>query len=278
MSFAFFKVDYYLYILKILLAKNVFRGFNSSMKILPINNNFKINALNFRAVNSNKVNQNIQKDEFVRSTDSLDIARLKDLGISHFRLIDSNSVRGVTLAKQKTSILQELKECGIDTIIDLRSEGGVNSKYAKDCAENGLEYMNFKLKLNMPIFNAPLATKLSSEERAKQNHEFIEKLPKFFEKMNSGKYYMACLLGLHRTDLAVTMNYLLNPKEPVTPPTLSHMFFKEETNFTNKYIGAMKNFLKNVSTEDKKILGLPENFNQIFDSRVLKLRMMNCAK
>lgn len=248
------------------------------MKILPITNNFKIRPQSFRAANPNYISQIPQNDEFVRNTGSLDIARLKALGISHFRLIDSNSVRGVTLANQKKSILPELKECGIDTIIDLRAEGDENSVYAKDCAESGLEYMNFKLKINMPIFNAPLSTKLSSEERAKQNHEFIERLPKFFEKMNNGKYYMACLLGLHRTDLAVTMNYLLNPKEPVTPPTLSHMFMKEETNFTNKYIGAMKNFLKNVSAEDKRFLGLPENFNSIFDSRVLKLRMMNCAK
>ena len=248
------------------------------MKILPITNNFRIRTINFRANENNYVSKVPQTDEFVRNTNSLDIARIKALGISHFRLIDSNSVRGVTLAKQKTSILKELKECGIDTIIDLRSEGGKDSKYAQDCADNGLEYMNFKLKLNMPIFNAPLNSKLSLEDRAKQNREFIEGLPKFFEKMNNGKYYMACLLGLHRTDLAVTMNYLLNPKEPITPPTLSHMFMKEETNFTNKYIGAMKNVLKNMNAEDRKFLGLPENFKNIFDARVLKLKIMNCAK
>ena len=248
------------------------------MKILPITNNFNIKSINFKAKESDYVFKTPQKDEFVRSTDSLDIARLKALNISHFRLIDSNSVRGVTLANQKKPILTELKECGIYNVIDLREEGCKDSKYDQSCAENGLEYMNFKLKINMPIFNAPLATKLSSEERAKQNHEFIEGLPKFFEKMNNGKYYMACLLGLHRTDLAVTMNYLLNPKEPKTPPTLSHMFIKEETNFTNKYIGAMKNLLKNISVKEKAFLGLPENFHQIFDSRVLKLRLMNCAK
>lgn len=248
------------------------------MKILPITNNFRIRTINFRANENNYVSKVPQTDEFVRNTNSLDIARIKALGISHFRLIDSNSVRGVTLAKQKTSILKELKECGIDTIIDLRSEGGKDSKYAQDCADNGLEYMNFKLKLNMPIFNAPFNSKLSTEDRTKQNREFIEGLPKFFEKMNNGKYYMSCLLGLHRTDLAVTMNYLLNPKEPITPPTLSHMFMKEETNFTNKYIGAMKNVLKNMNAEDRKFLGLPENFKNIFDARVLKLKIMNCAK
>ena len=130
----------------------------------------------------------------------------------------------------------------------------------------------------MPIFNVPNATKLSIDEIHKQNKEFVDNLPKFFEKMNSGKYYMACLLGLHRTDLAVTLNYLVNPKEPVTPPTLSHMFMKEETNLTNKYIGAIKNLIKNLSPKDREFLNLPENFNEIFSSRILKLRLMNCAK
>ena len=231
------------------------------MKILTINN-FNISQLkplSFKATKPNPYENVPHNDEFVRSTGSLDIARLKNLGIKHFRLIDSNSVRGVTLANQRPSLLSDLKECGINTIIDLRSEGG-------------------ELKVKMPIFNVPNATKLSIDERHKQNKEFVDNLPKFFEKMNSGKYYMACLLGLHRTDLAVTLNYLVNPKEPVTPPTLSHMFMKEETNLTNKYIGAIKNLIKNLSPKDREFLNLPENFNEIFSSRILKLRLMNCAK
>lgn len=250
------------------------------MKILTINN-FNISQLkplSFKATKPNPYENVPHNDEFVRSTGSLDIARLKNLGIKHFRLIDSNSVRGVTLANQRPSLLSELKECGIDTIIDLRSEGGENTKYAQACHERDLDYMNFKLKVKMPIFNVPNATKLSIDERHKQNKEFVDNLPKFFEKMNSGKYYMACLLGLHRTDLAVTLNYLVNPKEPVTPPTLSHMFMKEETNLTNKYIGAIKNMIKNLSPKDREFLNLPENFNEIFSSRILKLRLMNCAK
>ena len=71
------------------------------------------------------------------------------------------------------------------------------------------------------------------------------------------------------------LNYLINPKEPKTPPILSHMYMKEETNFTNKYIQAMKNLLKNLRPEHKHYLGLPEDFNTIFDSRIIKLRLMN---
>ena len=61
-------------------------------------------------------------------------------------------------------------------------------------------------------------------------------------------------------------------------PTFSHMFYDEETNLTNKYIGSVKNLLKNLTAKDKEFLKLPENFNEIFSSRILKLRMMNCVK
>lgn len=250
------------------------------MKVLSINNSLSVKRVNFCAKNSRLLSEfgKNMPDEFVRSSDSIDIGRIKNLRIAHFRLINSNSIRGVTLANQPRTILSELKECGIDTVIDLRQEGGDDSKYAKACAENGLEYMNFKLKLNLPIFNMLNRTKFSSEERELKKQEFLSDLQKFFKKMDEGKLYMACLLGLHRTDLAVTLNYLLNPNEPSTPPTLSHMFIKEETNFTNKYIGAIKTMLKNLTQADKTALGFGDNFMEIFNSRILKLRLMNCAK
>ena len=243
------------------------------MKILSIP---AVKPLNFKGPDSHTpVRKPLHIDEFVKTTGGVDIARIKSLDISHFRLIDSNSIRGVTLANQRPEILKELKESGIETIIDLRAEGSKDSDYAKKCCENGLDYFNFKLKVNMPIFNPPCATKLSMEERAQENKAFIESLPEFFNLMDKGKYYMACLLGLHRTDLAVVLNYLINPNEPKSPPILSHMYLKDETNFTNKYIGAMKNLYKNITQKEKDFLGLSNNFKEIFDARITKLRLMN---
>lgn len=246
------------------------------MRITPIIF-FKYNTKSPQTKSTNfKSNIQIPKeDEFVQNTGSLDIARLKQLGIKNFRLIDSNSIRGVTLANQKKILLRELKECGINTIIDLRKEGSDDSKYAAACKENGLDYFNFKLKINMPIFTDPFSSNLSQAERKVENNNFISRLPDFFKLMDQGKFYMACLLGLHRTDLALVMNYLLNPNEPKMPPILTHMYKRDETDFTNKYIGAMKNLLKNISEEQRKFLKLPDNFKDLFDVRVLKLRLMN---
>lgn len=216
-------------------------------------------------------------DLFIRQH-SLDILGLKTLDIPHLRLIDSNSVRGMSLANKPIQILQGLKDAGIETIIDLRKEGSYDSKYARNCTSLGLNYFNFKIKENMAAFNMPGTTKLTTKEFTDMMEGFTKQLAYFFKLMDDGKVYMGCLLGLHRTDLAVVMNYLLNPKEPQSPPILSHMFYKDETNFTNKRIGSIKNLLRNLNPQHRLELHLPENIQDIMSSRILKLRMMNLAK
>ncbi len=247
------------------------------MKINPIHHH-KLNNINFKSFSIYFCDNVPEPDEFVQSSDDIDFIKLKNLNISHFRLVDSKSVRGATLANHNPIILKEIKNSGIDKVIDLRSESNDTSKYAEACRQNGLDYINFKLNLNMPVFNPPFADKLPPQERKENIHSFIQKLPYFFKLMECGKYYMACCLGLHRTDLAVTMNYLANPKEPSAPPVLSHIYLDGEENYTNKYIAAIKNLIRNLSKKDKKFLDLPDNFNKNFHSRIAKLRAVNLVK
>ncbi len=216
-------------------------------------------------------------DLFIRQN-SLDINQLKLLEIPHFRLIDSNSVRGMCLANKPIEVLQGLKDSGIQTVIDLRKEGSYESKYAQNCERFGLNYFNFKIKENMAPFSPPASTRYTSKEFSVLMDDFTKQLGYFFKLMEDGRVYMGCLLGLHRTDLGVVLNYLLNPKEPQSPPVLSHMFIKEETNFTNKRIGSIKNLLRNLTPEQRAALHLPENVREVMDARILKLRLMNLAK
>lgn len=248
------------------------------MRILGLSHANIIRPIGFNGSEPQKPKSKPQVDEFVRSTGTLNIAKMKEMEIAHFRLIDSNSVRGISLAGKKPEVLTKLKEYGINTIIDVRREGGKTTKYAKECQKNGLDYFNFKIKDNMPIFIPPGNCKLPGDIRKVKCKEFVQQLPQFFDKMNEGRCYMHCMLGLHRTDLAVVLNYLINPNEPSTVPTLSHMYRDDETNFTNKYISAMKNLLQNIDENDKQYIGLPKNFNEVFNARVLKLRMMNGIK
>ncbi|MCM1009506.1 MAG: hypothetical protein NC390_01330 [Fusobacterium sp.] len=200
---------------------------------------------------------------------------MKQLGIKNFRLVDSSSVRGQSLFNKPKQVFDELRESGIETVIDFRIEGSSESKYARKCEANGLEYFNFKIKENMSMFNPRGTSKESFEEFRANREVFVKDLDKFFKLMERGRVYMACLLGLHRTDLAVSLNYLLNPKEPQTPPSLSHMFHKNEQNMTNKRIGSVKNLVKNLSEDNRVFLGLPVDLTAIFSERIAKLRMMN---
>jgi len=211
------------------------------------------------------LNPNIDEDYFVKQVDALDIDRIRDLRIKNFRLIDSNSVRGVCLTGAKPELLSELKSAGIRTIIDLRREADPSSKYAKKCRFVGLEYFPMPTNDTMPLF-----TRFGKAE-AKD----VENLSTYFQLMNRGQVYMGCQLGLHRTDLAVTLNYLLNPNEPATPPSLTHMFMKSETNVTNIRINAVKNLFNNLSQGAKETLGIGGEFLTTLNSRISKLRMMN---
>lgn len=125
------------------------------------------------------------------------------------------------------------------------------------------------------MFNSIGSARESFEEFGANREAFVKDLDKFFKLMERGRVYIGCLLGLHRTDLAVSMNYLLNPIEPQTPPSLSHMFYRDEVNLTNKRIGSTKNLIKNLLETHKQFLGLPVDLNNIFRERVVKLRMMN---
>lgn len=217
-------------------------------------------------------------DSFNRHSDAINIVRMKQLDIKNFRLVDSSSVRGQCLNQKPKYVFDELRESGIETIIDFRTEGSPESKYARKCEASGLEYFNFKIKESMPIFNSMGSSGQSFEEFRTSREVFVKDLDKFFKLMERGRVYMACLLGLHRTDLAVSLNYLLNPKEPQTPPSLSHIFYKNEENLTNKRIGAVKNLVKNLTAEHKEFLDIPKELGSIFSERIAKLRMMNLVK
>ena len=216
-----------------------------------------------------------QRDAFIRTGATLDVVRLKNLGIDNFRLVDSKSVRGQSLTAKPQQLFQELKESGIETVIDLRREGSPTSQYARKCEAAGLRYMHFQTNDSFPAFNCRGSNKISCDEFAKLMDGYTNQMVDFFDEMSNGRVYIGCLLGLHRTDMAVAMNYLLNPVEPESPPFLSHMFIKEEPNLTGKRIGSAKNLLRNLTEEHRLKLGLPEGFNDIFDVRIAKLKIMN---
>ena len=256
-------------------------GFYLSMKIIPLYTNTFATASSkcdhkpaMPAFRGNDLPP-IPNDSFSYIGNDIDIGRIKNLNIKNLRLINSNSVRGECLVGKRPYVLRELKESGITTVIDLRSEGGENSKYARYCRANGLDYYNVKIKDSDTMFQPMCNQKASRAEFYVQRENFTKQLKTFFKLQDEGHFYMGCLLGMHRTDLAVTTNYLLNPNEPQSIPILSHMIDNKETNFLGQRINCVKNLYNNLTEENRSFLGLPENYSEILSNRIKKLIVHN---
>lgn len=111
---------------------------------------------------------------------------------------DLNGLRGKTpLSGKKQALnwrIQALKKAGIKTVIDLRSTGEC-SKAALDALQsNNLNYINF------PV------------EDMSWQAKSLNDITQFIEAINQGDFYVGCANGEARTDLAIAINYLFNPK------------------------------------------------------------------
>lgn len=95
-------------------------------------------------------------------------------------------VRGRTLSSPRQKFAwPTVKECGIRTIIDLRADG-INTHLSSLCEKFGMEY-----------FYYPVDKKTSFIEHT------VKKFPQLCKKIDAGNFYIACAMGLHRTDIAL---------------------------------------------------------------------------
>lgn len=102
-------------------------------------------------------------------------------------------VRGRTLSSPRQRFAwPTVKECGIRTVIDLRADG-INTHLSALCEKFGMEYFYYPVD---------------------KNTSFIEHTVKLFpllcEKIDAGNFYIACAMGLHRTDIALCCYWIFH--------------------------------------------------------------------
>ena len=142
--------------------------------------------------------------------ESIDIDSLFAFGIPNTRLIYENQkiigVRGQTLSAHKRRwLLKRIKAIGIDTIIDLRA-GDRSDHFHIACEEAGLECFYFPVDR----FRTPTTV-------------IISNLPEFIKTINNGRFYISCALGLHRTDIALSLHYIFDPNVHEPPILYGHI-------------------------------------------------------
>ena len=185
--------------------------------------------------------------------------KIEELDIPNLAYIGNNSYRGESLSSKKNrKFLSALSKNGIKNIIDLR-EKYANKNFDQMCEQYSLNY-----------FRIPV------DSSSVDNKELIGNLPLLFKTLDKGRTYIACAQGLHRTDIALAINYIFNPKEQKTPPIMyGHIKqneFKFETIF--RRINSIK---KEITSEDIKKLGWEdlEKFEKAFLERKKLFREFN---
>lgn len=144
-----------------------------------------------------KVIAEVAKNSVVDS--ELNLEKLMTLDIPDLAPV-YGGVRGRTLSSPRQKFAwPTVKECGIRTIIDLRADG-INTHLSDMCKKFGMEY-----------FYYPVDKKTSFIEHT------VKKFPQLCEKIDAGNFYIACAMGLHRTDIALCCYWIFYGVEKGLP-------------------------------------------------------------
>ncbi len=164
------------------------------------------------------------------------------ISIPNLHCVNGRGLRGESLlTKRNICFLPSVKQAGIKSIIDLKTVD-YTPKYTEQLEKNSLKYFHFPIDAS------------NIEDR-----EIIDNMSEFFKIINKGDFYIACAQGLHRTDIALALNYIFNKDETNPPVLYGHL---EKSNVRCCDIFKRTNSIfKNLTEDDRKKLGL-ENFDE----------------
>lgn len=127
-----------------------------------------------------------------------------ELPIENVARVCGNVVRGETWwASRDKWCLDEIKEAGVDVIIDLRIAGSAG-RFADICRSRGVEYYHFLV-----------------DSAAQSDSGMLEYLPELFRLLDTRNCYIACEHGLLRTDIALSIYFMFHRPDRV-PDLIGH--------------------------------------------------------
>lgn len=174
--------------------------------------------------------------------------QLKNIGIVDFDAVLGKGIRGRTLSSHPW-FLPRLKETGIKNIIDLRTHD-TSSKYENLVIEAGMLFHHFEM-----------------DSKRTNDRVIIDELPELFKLLDKGSFFISCAMGLHRTDIALSIYYVFHPKVPEEfIPTLKGHRVNGKLRLDD--IARRRNSLyRNLTEEDYNLLSLPKDYENEFMKR-----------
>lgn len=127
-------------------------------------------------------------------------------------------VRGKTMSSRSQGhAWPVIKDAGVHTIIDLRNDG-MNQRMQNLCEEYRIEYFYY------PVDN-----------RADVVESMVSLFPDFCGRIDRCGFYIACAMGLHRTDIALSTYWVFyGTDKGKEPPTLQG-YLKESATAPQRY-------------------------------------------
>ena len=164
----------------------------------------------------------------------LEIERLIRTGIPDIAPV-YGGVRGRTMSSRHQSYAwPAIKEAGVKTIIDLR-EMDKSDKLPNLCQYHGLEYFHY------PIDN-----------HSRTIAQMVAHFPQFCEQIDKGDFYIACAMGLHRTDIALCTYWMFYAADKGIAPPPIRGYRQEKGHNTNKIMRVLNAFYQYLTERDGK--------------------------
>ena len=175
----------------------------------------------------------------VTKPDSLDVNRILATKIPDLAQV-YGGFRGRTLSSyRQLHAWKTMIESGINQVIDLRADY-TSDYYRNLCQQSGINY-----------FRYPVA--YEDEWIAKM----VELFPEFCKLIDNGRFYIACAMGLHRTDIALCTYWVFHAADKgITAPPLCG-YRKDKGMNTNKIMRIL-NAMYKYMTEKNGIEPIPE--------------------
>ena len=167
--------------------------------------------------------------------------------ISTLKRYTPNIYRGSTLYDAPDWVLDKLKKAGIQRVIDLAGYGDL---YKNKVERHGLEYVPVSINTMRSDYYVNSSRK--------------EELIKFIKTMQKEYVYMGCEFGTYKTDAAVLLNSLFNPKVKA----YCKIYSPEKIEYIPKIANKLYHLM---SSQDKKEIGWTPEFEKLFNKKITSM-------
>lgn len=177
-------------------------------------------------------------------SNGVDTDRLLNLDIPDLAAV-YGGIRGRTMSSRHQNYAWPiLKECGIRSIIDLR-EDGIHTRLEDLCRQYGMEYFHY------PVDN-----------KAQYIEDMVRLFPELCRIIDAGGFYIACAMGLHRTDIALCCYWMFYAADRGAEPPEIRGYRKATGHETDKIMRVLNAFYRYVTETEGRQLIPPETFKE----------------